>query len=691
MEPAALCRQLRGDLDWIVVKAIEKDRTRRYATAKDMADDLQRHLRCEPVVAGPPGVGYRIGKFIRRHRIGVLAGGCVVLALFLGLSLATAGLVQANRARDQLKEQRNAALEARTSADQQRQLADRSAAAALQEATRAATVNQFLQNMLRSVDPAKAQGRQVTVRYVLDQAVERLDEGALQGQADVEGDIRLTLGETYSVLGLYDAAEAQLRQADAMQRSRLGEDAPETLRCTRLLAGVLRVKGQPEEAEPLLRQTLTAQRRALGPEHAETLNTLNELALALRDLDRLSEAESLHRQVLELRRRALGAEHTDTLASMSHLGEVCRALGKPQEAEVLLRQALDGLLRVLGEEHPQTTAAMNNLGRFFEDQNDLQQAEQLYSRTYELEVRILGPDHPRTLLPMDNLLRVLKQQGKVAEARPLIGERLARLRRAAERPDAKPLTLHACAWELLNCEATELRDPQAALAVAARTVERDGTRDPRFLETLASAQYRAGELDQAIATQRQALAAARSGGPYNRAEMEATLGAYLVQKGDFMGAASAVSLDQTVGRLGGSLFTFKSPDAALAAQAQKLMDEGRFDEAATLLHGCLAMRQKELPEGHWQTEETRSLLGAALAGTGEFEQAEALLLDAYESMKDNRQAPADRKRQALGRIVQLYSSWNKPQQQAQWLRQVTQPPEPAQSAPPLPPPPGSPR
>ncbi len=150
------------------MKAMEKDRTRRYETASDLADDIERHLQHEPVVAGPPGAAYKFRKFVRRHRVGVLAGSIVGAAVLIGLSLATVGLIEANRARGVLEIERNAAEDARASEQEQRTLAEASADEARREAAKSATVNRFLQEMLGSVDPSKALGREVTVRYVLD-------------------------------------------------------------------------------------------------------------------------------------------------------------------------------------------------------------------------------------------------------------------------------------------------------------------------------------------------------------------------------------------------------------------------------------------------------------------------------------------------------------------------------------------
>ncbi len=360
LEPGALWRLIRGDLDWVVMKAMEKDRTRRYQTASDLAADIGRHLRHEPVVAGPPSAVYRARKFIRRHRLGVLAGTIVGVGLLIGFSLAMAGLIQATQAR--------------TGEAEQRALAEASADEARQEAVKSETVSLFLLEMMRSVDPSKARGREVTVRYVLDEAAGRIEEGVLADQPAVEAAVRMTLGETYEALGLYDDAEVHMREAKVLRSRQLGEEHPDALRSSRALATVLRVKGKFSEAETLLRRTADLQWRVLGEEHSDTLTTLTELALALWGPGRYEEAELIHRRTLGIQQRVLGERHIDTLESMGHLGAVCRALGKSDEAETLLRRALEMSRQVLGPEHRCTAVAMNNLGLLLEDQHNYQRA-----------------------------------------------------------------------------------------------------------------------------------------------------------------------------------------------------------------------------------------------------------------------------------------------------------------------------
>ena len=656
-EPAALKRMIGGDLDWIVMKAMEKDRTRRYATAKDLADDVGRYLRHEPVQARPPSTAYKFSKFVRRNQVAVLAGTIVFAALVGGLSLSTYGLIQANRAREHALEQQ--------------QLAENSAREARLEAAEAATANQFLQDMLRAVDPSKALGREVSVRYILDEAAQNIDAGELSDQPEVEASVRMALGETYFALGLYNEAETHLQTAINLRTELLGPEHPSTLLANRALARLLRVTGRFSRAEALLRETAAAQRRVLGEDNPETLATTSELALALWGPGRYAEAEPLHRRVLEIQRRTLGNNHIDTLKSTGYLGAVCRALGEFDEAERLLSRAVEACRRVLGGDHPCTAEALNELGLLREQQGNFAQAEALFQDAYDVNRRVLGVDHPHLAIPMNNLLRVLRAEGKVAAIRPLIIERLKRLRRAAEQPDAGPAALHAYAWELLHCEFADLRNAATALPFAQRAVELDNGRNAGTLETLAVAQHQIGDLDNAIATQRKAIARAMVGGPYNQSDLEDTLNRYLLERGDLV-AAAGIPWGSVATRLGESFITGSAPGTALVRRSESLMAAGRYEEAATTLRACLATRQKELPSGNWLIHETEMQLGTALAAMGDFTQAESLLVGGITAMLADPTLPLEHKRAAYRRMIDFCESRGDAEAAGDWRRQFDQ-------------------
>ncbi|MFH1749088.1 MAG: serine/threonine-protein kinase [Planctomycetota bacterium] len=680
VEAGVLSRLMRGDLDWIVMKALDKDRTRRYATANDLAHDIERHLNHEPVLAGPPSVTYKLAKFIRRNRAVVLAASLTTAAMLIGLSLATIGLIQARYAQSALRTERDAAETARIEADaarklaqRQQQLAEQNARAAQQEAAKFGAVNDFVLDMLSSVDPRRALGREVTVRSILEEAAERIGAGSLTDQPEVEAAVRMTIGQTYQALGLYDVAEMHLRTAESLRQQHQGATHVNTLRSRSTLGGLLEAQGKYAEAEALLRQTVEAQRRILGDEHSDTLTTMNRLGIAMWRQSKYLEAERIHRQTLETQIIVLGEEHLDTLRSLVNLGTVLQAQGKYDRAEVLLSQALEIERRVLGEDHPDTMTAMNNLALTLERQRKLDQAVNLYTRAWELDCRVLGAIHPRTQIPFNNLLRVLRTLGDREALRNCLAKRLEQRRLAAEQPGAGALVVNSYAWMLLSCEMPELRDPQRALTAALQAMELNDGQNANILDTLALAYQMSGDIDSAIETQRAALARASIGGPYNIMEMEMRLISYMVEGGFYLDASKAASE-----RLAKQFGQLPSADAslggALALRGQALLEDGNSAAAENVLRECLIMRQHDLPTEHWLIGDAMSLLGSALAAQGKLVEAEPILMNGYATIRNDPQAPIDRRRQARARIVELYETWGKPDAAAQW-RQIADMPE----------------
>jgi hypothetical protein len=247
--PMALAKQMRGDLDSIALKALEKERARRYGSPADLAADIGRYLRNEPVLAASPSVGYRARKFARRHRAAFATASAFVLVLAAAAVISIRQSIRANR-----------------------------------EAAVAQAVNDFLQNDLLAQASAANQSGPLTkpdpdlkVRIALDRAAARI-AGKFGRQSEVEAAIRNTMGQTYMDLGLYQEARTQLERALELQRRVLGDKDPKTLATSRSLGWTADLQGRRTEAEAILHKTMDVQRRVLGPEHPETLATMLNLA-----------------------------------------------------------------------------------------------------------------------------------------------------------------------------------------------------------------------------------------------------------------------------------------------------------------------------------------------------------------------------------------------------------------------------
>ncbi len=461
--PKRLSAIVRGELDWIVMRALEKDRQRRYPTANALAMDVQRYLGGEPVLAAPPGAAYRAGKFVRRHRGGVVAAAAVASALVVG---AVAFAWQARVARGQRDRAVAAEAKARRSAEELRKVSDFQAA------------------MLAQVDPARA-GRMLTkevtegfekalaeagipersraaqavafasqwsrvnatdaARNLIDLTVLRPAATAIDtrfaGQPAVAAQLRQVLADLYKSLGLYEAARPLQEQALETRRRVLGEEREETLRSLGASGDLLRAEGRLAEAEPILRDALERSRRALGAEHPFTLVSLNNLGYLLHLQGRNDDAERLCREALGAMRRVLGEGHRETLTTQGNLAVALQALGRLEEAEAVYRDSLERHRRALGEEAPETVVAVSNLGNLLLARGRFVEAEPLLREALEKSRRVLGEEHPDTVTAINNLGYDLQYQGKLAEAEPLLNEALEKYRRSVG--DEHPSTLVA--------------------------------------------------------------------------------------------------------------------------------------------------------------------------------------------------------------------------------------------------------
>ena len=405
-EPPALIKQMRGELDSIALKALEKDRSRRYGSPSDFALDIARYLNNEPVLAVPPSVAYRARKFARRYRVALVTACAFALVLIAAAVISIRQSIRANK-----------------------------------EAAVAQAVNDFLQNDVlaqasasNQAGPSAKPDPDLKVRTALDRAAQRIT-GKFDRQPEVEASIRDTIGQTYIDLGLYPEARKQLERALDLHRRVLGAENPKTLKTMSRLGRTAELQGKYAEAETLLGRALEIERRVLGPEHPDTLSTMNNLASDYYYQGKYAQAEALDSQTLEIRRRVLGPEHPDTLGSMNNLADVYGAQGKYAQAEALDSQTLEIRRRVLGPEHPGTLASMNNLAIVYYFQGKYAQAEALDSQTVEIERRVLGPEHPSTLTTMNNLAGDYYSQGKYAQAEALYSQTLE-IRSPCVRPGA---------------------------------------------------------------------------------------------------------------------------------------------------------------------------------------------------------------------------------------------------------------
>ncbi len=386
-ELPTLVRQLKGDLDWITMKSMEKDRTRRYGTPSEIAADIQRFLLHQPIVACPPSTFYRVRKFVRRHRMGV----CVAsLLIFLLITFSITTMIQSRRIAGE------------------RDRANREAATSKQ-------VSDFLIDIFRVSSPSEARGNSITAREILDSAAERIDS-QLGDQPEVQAELMMVIGNVYGNLGLYAESEPLLVKSLNIRRKILGNNNPDTLNSITSMGALLIEQGKVSQAESYFREAMEGQIRILGRNNKDTLISMNNYGGVLFYQNKFDEAEQYWRQTLEGRRQVLGKDHTDTLTSINNLAALLQVRGKQNEAEKLYNEGLEIVGRSLGEDHPKYFLLLQNLGQLIIEQGKLTEAEAYFQKALEGNRRVNGENHPQTLSSLHNICELQYKQGKLADA-----------------------------------------------------------------------------------------------------------------------------------------------------------------------------------------------------------------------------------------------------------------------------------
>ena len=418
-DPRSLARKLKGELEWITMRALEKDPSRRYSSASELASDIRRYLDEEPVLAGPPTATYRMGKFVRRHKLAVAAAGIVALALTIGAAGLGVGLLRALEA------------EKRASAEAER---------ANLEAETADEVATFLSELFLASDPGRTRGETITLREVLDRGAERV-EGELNEQPLVQSRLIHVIGGVYRSLGLYDRARPFHEQALEMRRELFGEDDPRTLDALNAMAGLEYFQGDFGEARRLFEEIVETRRGLLGNEHPDTLAAMSNLAATLVNQHHYEDAAQLNVEILEVRRRVLGDRDKDTLISMANLAGVYKGLGRLDEAMALYEECIALQREVMGPRHPGTTRQMLGLAGIYRKQKDYERARQIYEEIHLTESEVLGEEHPQTLSTKHQLCLLEFELGAVETAASICEEVLEVQRRVLG--DEHPSTLYS--------------------------------------------------------------------------------------------------------------------------------------------------------------------------------------------------------------------------------------------------------
>jgi serine/threonine-protein kinase len=424
LDTAGLARRLRGDLDTIALAALRKEPEERYASVEAMVDDVERHLRGEPIMARAQTLGYRARKFVGRHRLGVAAAAAFVL-LLMGSALTSA--LQASRfARER----------------------DR----ALAEEARAEQVTQFLTDIFRATDPNELGGASVTALELLDAGAERAMR-ELEGESRTQAEVLSAIGSMYFQRGLYGRAAPLLERAVELRGEGGGPAVRWVLDLRRLAATV--ASSDMARAVRLLEEAVALAERELGPDDPGLAAALTDLAGMLGRSpgdDGRPRSDSMLERALAILRAQEGDVRAE-LASALHLS----ALGRGLSHLPRLEEALEIRRSLYGEEHTAVAATLNDMALALEP-FDPQAADTLLERAAAINAAIHGPDHAQTLTILNNLAGRYRDRGDYAKAEPLYRE-LLRRRRAAypALSGAHAYSMHGLGWTL-----TELGRPEEA-------------------------------------------------------------------------------------------------------------------------------------------------------------------------------------------------------------------------------------
>ena len=368
LQPGELNDQVRGELDWIVMKALEKDRTRRYQGAAELGQDIRRFLDNEPVTAGPPDKIYRLRKFVLKHRRPAFAAALILVSLIAGLVVAMTAWRRA----------------------------EREAAAARLQASRADTVSQLLYSMFEGADPSENQGNQYTVRRLLDDAGHKL-ERQLANEPEVEYSVRQVMARAYEGLGEYLESEFHWRRAVELSRKIFGDVSPETAAAEVRLGWTLHEMGHHEKARSSIERSLSTQESLLGESHPACLETRSFLVEVYRVGGDLTQAEKLALATLDAFEKQPNDLDNRRQWLLQTLAHIYRDQGRTEQAELIARELVSTTSERQGAENPQTLRAIHTLSQSYLDSGQLDDGERLLAKGLETARRTLGDNHPTTL------------------------------------------------------------------------------------------------------------------------------------------------------------------------------------------------------------------------------------------------------------------------------------------------------
>jgi serine/threonine protein kinase/tetratricopeptide (TPR) repeat protein len=707
--PRKLRQRLVGDVDTIVLTALNKEPERRYGSVEQFAEDIRRHLDGLPILARRDRLGYRLVKFARRHWAGVGATAVAIAAMAIGTLAAAHAAQVAARERDDARL-------ARTDAETNLKRALGAEKKAETETETAREVAAFLTELFGAADPflppgsGFGRGIDVTAGALLRRGAERV-ESELRDRPAVRATIMDVIGDVYQNLGQFDAAGRLLERALEIRRASLDEGDADVAASLQHLGELRRCEGAYDIAERHFRDALRIRLDRLGPDDAKTAASLNGLALALLDQGRLDEAEEQHRRALETYRRAnaepayvaivlanyagllrargataraaavqrdaldallaaYGSENVDVASCKSNLGVLLFESARYDEAVTLCREALTTHEALLPNDHPTKAQSLHNLGSVLAATGQRDEAARLYQRAIDMREALGGPEHPSLGETLNNLAHLHFVRGDFSAAAPLFERAVAIRRRLA--PHGSPdlaLSLHNLASVRVGLNDLEGAEPMYREALAMR--ERLLGDHPEVGDTLNNLagllNYR-GRATEAEPLFERALELRRRfrGEHPSVAETLTGLAGVLRERGEFEQAEA--KLREAIALLDSLAPPGEAAHApALTELGIVLTLGGRAAEGEPFLRRALEIRRQKLIANHWLTARTAVALGDCLAAQERFDDAEPLLRESFETLRTQRGLADKRSGEALDSLVRLYERWGRPESAAPYI------------------------
>jgi eukaryotic-like serine/threonine-protein kinase len=591
-----LRKMFRGDLDAIILKALRKEPESRYESTSFLIDDIKRYLSAQPVTARHGNLTYRTGKFVSRHRWGMVAASCVCLAITLGFI----GIIWQSRV-----------------AEKERDIARL-------EAAKAQAAQDYLVGLFEAADPVRTQGEPVSVNEIIERGIDRLGED-LAAQPEIHIEMLKVLGRIKQMLGDFRLSTELLEQALIKTRELRGEDHPDVATVAVLLGDAARWNGELDRAETLLRQALTIRRRNNEEDRIETAKNIDRLARVLEMRGTFEEAEELYREALSIREELFG-EHSDAVsATLNNLGWLLHQMGKKEDAEEALRKSLMIREQIIEIPHPAIASIQNNLAVVLRTKGNYDEALYFFQKALEQERKLHGDDHPRVTTALSNLSEIHLDLAQYDEA-------AIQYRRILEnnRRQLGPTHVYV-AFALGHLSMALIENGQGTEAV------------PLIEEALDIFRNTVGEEHRFYG---KALMIMGYAYYYHQPERAAFLLSHSVDTFRRIVGHVHPDLGESLSRLGWALLATGEPETAeetlrealdiqkqvhltphtdtiwtLTGLGRLLILQGRIDQAEQLLREAVSMSDEVLPPGHWRRIAARMELAASLMSGNKISEA----------------------------------------------------------------------